>query len=76
MDKMTKEDKEPKEYDSIGHFLQENNNPESMSYIIEMLLERVVDMQEFMLENGLSEEDYFEWKEKNDSLNQFKNYLM
>ena len=73
---MTKEDKDLKEYDSIGHFLEENNNPETMMYIIEMLLERVVEMQEYMVENGLTEEDYLQWKQKNDNLNQVKNYLM
>ena len=62
---MSKEDNNIKEYDSIGHFLQENQSQEAMAYIVETLLERIVDMQEFMLENGLTEEDFLEWQEEN-----------
>lgn len=57
--------KTEKEYNSIEDFLEDNSSSDSLKYIIQVLLERVVDLQDYMIESGLSEEDFFTWQKKN-----------
>lgn len=53
---------ETPEYNSIEEFLEDNQDVDTLVYLVETLLERVLDLQVFIKEKGYSEEEFLRWQ--------------